>query len=259
MPLPFSESTPSSYLYDTHRQLAKGWIKAVCIAIFAVLALIAVQSARMGVAGLTVELAQSEVNRWAATPARRGLGELNRVAGYFSESLGIIADNPWALEGLGARDLARVRVSRTPAEAVAFTRDSHLQFRRALQQRPTSPFLWANIARSKLLLDEIDEDFFKAMRYADELGPWEPASQQMVLFAGLAAWAKLDPGLQQSMSGILRRGSLRNAPKLYEIVKSYMRFDLVCGIGEYNSIAGPDCRRIENAAKSGRRMNKGNR
>ena len=241
------------------RVLLHGRSKALFIALFVVLLAIAIQSARLGLSGLVVELAQSEVDRWANTQARRGLREVNRVAGYFSDSLGYLPDNPRALEGLGALDLARVRLSRTPREAVAFTRDARLQFRQALQQRPTSPFLWASVARSKLLLDEIDSEFFRNLRIANELGPWEPGAQRNIVFVGLAVWDKLDPGLQQAMTESVRRAARHDAPKMYEIVKSYRRFDLVCGVQEYNRIAGPDCRPAEKGGKVEQRTNKGKR
>ena len=237
----------------------EGRVKVLCIALFVILLLITLQSARMGVSGLIVELAQREVDRWASTNARRGLREINRVAGYFADSLAFTPSNPWALEGLGGLDLAMVRLARMPRDAVASTREARLRFRRALQQRPTSPFLWANIARSKLLLDEIDDELFRALRIADELGPWEPSAQRNVLFVGLATWEKLDAGLQKSLRGVIGRGGRHDAPKMYEIVKSYRRFDLVCGVQEYNFIAGPDCRRLESGVGSGQRVTKGNR
>jgi len=171
------------------------------------------------------------------------MSEVNRVAGYFSDSLGYAPDNPWALEGLGTLDLARVRLSKVPAEALTFAKDAHRRFRAALHQRPTSPFLWANLALSKLYLDELDEEFLGSLRRADELGPWEPASQQVVLFAGLAAWGKLDAVQRRALTGVLERGGKRNALKMFEIVKSYRRFDLVCGLKDYDVVGRADCRK----------------
>lgn len=241
------------------RFLLHGRSKALGIALFLVLLLIALQSARMGVSGLIVELAQTEVDRWTFAPVRRGLRDINRVAGYFADSLSWEFGNPRALEGEGALDLARVRLARTPRDAVAFTKDARLRFRSALLQRPTSPFLWANLARSKLLLDEIDDEFFRAVRHANELGPWEPVTQRSILFTALAAWEKLDSSLQQMVVGVLARGASRDARKLFEIVKSYQRFGLVCGNQEYNLVAGADCKRSEVGVKSGRRMIKDSR
>ena len=227
--------------------------------LFVMLALIAFQSARLGVSGLIVELAQHEVDRWTIFPRSRGMQEINRVAGYFADSLGYAPDNPWAQEGLGALDLARMRLTTNPQEASAFAREARAKFRLALRQRPTSPFLWANLALSKLYLDELDAEFLAALRNADELGRWEPTPQQAVLFAGLAAWERLDSGLRHAVGQTLKRGAKRNAAKMFEIVKSFGRFDLVCAIREYDSLAGSDCRRAESAAAPGRPTIKGGR
>jgi hypothetical protein len=233
---------------------ARRWGKAAYVALFIVLALIAVQCARLGMAGLFVQTAQFEADRSIAASRTPGMAEISRVANYFSDSLGYAPDNPWALEGLGALDLARMRASRMPRQALAATRDAHARFRQALLQRPASPFLWANLALTKLYLDEIDGELLAALRHADELGPWEPTVQQTTLFVGLAVWQDLDPGLQRALVRTIERGALRNAPKMFEIVKSYGRYDLVCAIKKYESIAASDCRKAAAAAMRGESM-----
>lgn len=236
------------------------WNRAACIAMFLILLLVTLQSARLGVAGLIVELGQQEVDRWALSKRPYGISDLSRIAGIFNDGLDLVADHPWALESLGALDLARMRLSGNPRAAKAYTQDARIRFRQALHQRPASPFLWANLALSKLYLDEVDDEFLDALRYANELGPWEPAAQQTVLFAGLAAWEKLDAGMRQEMTGVLERGTFRNAEKLYAIAKSFRRFDLVCGISSYDLISGVDCRSAGSAPQAGRSTNnKGNR
>jgi hypothetical protein len=210
-------------------------------ALFVVLALIAVQCARLGMAGLYVQTAQGEIDRWTSAARKPDRAEIRHAADHFSESLGYASGSPWALEGLGALDLARMRVSANPREALAVTRSAHVRFRQALLQRPTSPFLWANLALTKLYLNEIDDELLTALRHADELGPWEPGAQQTVLFVGLAVWRELDPGLQQALVRTIERGALHNAQKMFEIIRSYTRFDLVCAIEKYRLIAGPNC------------------
>ncbi len=229
---------------------SEGWPlnKIGLASLLVVFGLIAAESARLGVAGLIVELAQVEMDRWNISIRPPPMTEIDRVAGYFSDSLGYMPDNPWALEGLGRLDLARMRASRAPAEALAFARDARKQFREALRQRPTSPFLWANLALSKLYLDEIDAEFFAALRYADELGPWEPSTQQVVLFAGLAAWERLEAEQRESLARVVERGSQRNALKMFEIVKNFRRIDLVCGLSGYHAIAGAECRKTAESA-----------
>lgn len=228
-----------------------GWRKAGCIVIFIGLGLIAAQSARMGFAGLIVELGQKEVDRWTVFSRPQGMREINRVARYFSDSLDYVPDNPWALEGLGALDLARMRLSRIPTQAVGYAWAARLRFRQALQQRPASPFLWANLALAKLYLDEIDAEFSVALRNADELGPWEPTTQGTVLFAGLAAWEKLDSDHRNMLVGVLQRGAVRNSVKMIEIVKSFGRWDLICGRKGYHSLGDADCRDVAGTAQTG--------
>jgi hypothetical protein len=225
------------------------WLMAGYVTLFIFLSLTAVQIARLGAAGLFVQIAQFEIDRWTPASSTPGLRDINRVARYFSDSLGYAAINPWALEGIGALDLASMRASRVPQEALAATKDGYLRFRQALLQRPTSPFLWANVALAKLYLNEIDDELLAALRHADELGPWEPASQQTILFVGLAAWQELDPALRQALVRTIERGALRNAQKTFEIVKSYRRFDLICAIYNYRLIAGPACGETAAAAR----------
>jgi hypothetical protein len=221
------------------------------VALFILLALTAVQCARLGAAGLLVQLAQDEVDQWTSASRKPAMTEIRRAAKYFSDSRDYVPDNPWAIEGLGALDLAKMRASRIPREALAYARDARARARQALLLRPTSPFLWANLALTKLYLDEIDGELLSALRHADELGPWEPTVQQTVLFVGLAAWQDLDPGMQQTLVRAIERGASRNAGKMFEIVKSYARFDLVCAIEKYEKIAGPDCRKAAENARRG--------
>lgn len=229
-------------MHERHQKPARHpWLVAGYVALFLFLSVTAVQIAKLGAAGLFVQSAQFEIDRWTSVSSKPSARDINRVARYFSDSLRYAANNPWALEGIGALDLATMRASTVPKEALAAARDGRMRFRQALLQRPASPFLWANLALAKLYLNEIDDEFLAALRHADELGPWEPASQQTVLFAGLAAWQELDPALRQTLVRNIERGALRDARKTFEIVKSYGRFDLVCAIDTYRSIAGPDC------------------
>ena len=225
------------------------WRMAGYWTLFVFIALVIAQTARLGAAGLFVQTAQFEIDKWTSAPPPRKPRDTERAARFFSAGLQIAADNPWALEGIGALDLASMQTSRSPQEALAFTRDGHTRFRQALIQRPTSPFLWANVALAKLYLNEIDYEFFAALQHADQLGPWEPAVQQTILFVGLAAWQELDPPLRQAMARTIERGAPHNTRNMFEIVKSYRRFDLVCAINNYRSIAGPDCGETAAAAK----------
>jgi hypothetical protein len=224
---------------------------AICCFVALVLLAAGVQSARLGMTGLIAELGQHEVDRWTASSRPRDMREVSRVARYFTDSLDYWPDNPWALERLGALDLARMRLSTVPRQALAYTWAARLRYREALRQRPTSPYLWANLALSKLYLDQVDDELFTALRNADELGPWEPATQQTVLFVGLAAWEKLDSGLRQRIGGVLERGAVRNPAKMLEIVKSFGRTDLICGMKGYHVKGRSPCGNADQTAQPG--------
>jgi hypothetical protein len=220
---------------------SRSWDKAGYAVLFVLLAITAVQCARLGMAGLLVQTGQFEVERMLAAPKAPAMHQVSSAARFFIKSLEYAPDNPWALEGAGALDLAKMRASRIPRQAHAAARDARARFRLALLQRPTSPMLWANLALAKLHLDEIDGELMTALRHADELGPWEPTVQQTIVFVGLAVWRDLDPATRQVLEGTIRRGAVRNAVKMYEIVNSYARLDLVCAIDKYRIIAGPTC------------------
>ena len=219
------------------------WDKAAAVVLFVVLALITLQVAGLGVSGLFAQMAQFETERSSATAALIGAQEVGRIEQRLYSSLRYASGNPWTLEQLGALNLAKMGASTVPREAVALTRDARTRFRQALVQRPTSPFLWANLALAKLYLDEIDLELFAALRHADALGPWEPIVQQLTLFVGLAVWQDLDSGMRQALVRTLERGALRNAEKMARIVRSYRRFELVCGIKKYNALLGSQCRK----------------
>ena len=227
------------------------------VALVVLLVLVAVQAGRLGISGLIVELAQQEVDRWVSTRKPQGMASVNRVAGYYSDSLDYVSDNPWALEGLAAMDLTRVRLSVVPQEAVAHAKAARTHLRRALRQRPTAPFLWANLAVAKLYLDEKDGEFFTALRHADELGPWEPRSQEIFLFVSLAAWDKLQAGQRRAAVLSVERGGVHNALKMFDIVKSYGRIELVCGLKGYDVVAGPACAKAAAAMRSNTPINRG--
>ena len=97
------------------------------------------------------------------------------------------------------------------------------------------------------------------MRHADELGPWEPRSQEIFLFVSLAAWDKLEAGQRQAAALSVARGGVHNALKMFDIVKSYGRFELVCGLKGYDVVAGPACKKAVPAVRSNVPINKGRR
>ena len=213
-------------------------------ALILLLAFLAWRAGIEGISNLYVQSAYQEINRWSM-PGHKDRGdEFTRVSQYLTESLRYSPHNTWSLEEMGTFQLRRMAVAADPALAVAAARSAYTQFRTTRSERPASPHPWANLALSKLYLDEQDEELFTALRRADELGPWEPAVQQTVILVGLAVWQKLVPEQRASVVRTMERAMLRNALKVTEIAKSFNRLDLLCAINNNKLKPEETCGRL---------------
>lgn len=85
-------------------------------------------------------------------------------------------------------------------------------FRQAVQARPTWPFAWEGLARSKLYLLEFDAEFHHAFNQASLLGPWRPAINQRIAEIGFIAWPQLDAAQRANTLESAQRGIQQNAP-----------------------------------------------
>ena len=223
-------------------------------ALIALMGLFAMQAGKQGLSDFYVQSARQEIESWSA-PGRQFRGdEWPRVLGYLTEALRYAPNSAWPLEEMGALQLRRMRAATDPLLAVAAVRAANVNFHMALMERPTSPFAWVNLALTKLYLDEIDGELFDALGRAQELGPWEPEVQQLVVFIGLAAWQKLDSGQRAAVVRTMERGARKNAGKIAEIAKGFNRFDLICGISETKLLEGKACSRRQDFKEKSKRQ-----
>ena len=200
------------------------------VALIVLLLLLAFKAGKEGLSNFYAQTAQLEVERWSQPGERFTGDETARVMRYLAQSLDYSPDNPWPLEVRGTMQFRAMSAATDPQPAVAAARNANADFRLALAQRPTSPFSWANFALSKLYLDEKDEALFRALGRAETLGPWEPEVQQTVVFAGLAAWNRLNAAQRATVLRAMQRGAQRDPGKFAEIAKSFNRVDLFCGL-----------------------------
>ncbi len=63
-----------------------------------------------------------------------------------------------------------------------------LQYKRAVAMRPTWPHAWANLAYSKMMCGEFDEEMEKAIRAALQYGPWDKGVQRKIAFVVFSSW-----------------------------------------------------------------------
>ena len=197
----------------------------------------AFKAGKEGLSNFYAQSAHLEIERWSQPGQRLQGNEGTRVMQYLANSLDYSPRNPWSLEEMGTLQLRGVNAIRDPLLAVAAARSANANFRAVLAERPTSPFSWANLALTKLYLDEQDDELFRALGRAEELGPWEPEVQQTVMFVGLTVWNRLSPAQQAIVVRTMRRGAQRDPGKIAEIARNFDRIDLFCALG-YSGLQG---------------------
>lgn len=238
------------------RSIGKSLGRGVCAgALILVLGLLAFKAGKEGLSNFFVQSAHLEIDRWSEPGQRIRGDEWMLVLQYLAKSLHYSPNNPWSLEEMGTFHLRRMSAATDSRLAVAAARSANVDFHMALMQRPTSPFAWANLALTKLYLDERDDELIQALGRAEELGPWEPEVQQTVVFVGLAVWNQLNPAQQATVVRAMERGAQRNAGKIAEIAKTFNRIDLFCAIS--NSIS--QVREISQAREVCSQINKSGR
>lgn len=217
------------------------------VALILLLLLLAFKAGKEGLSNFYAQSAHMEIQRWSRPGERLRGDEGGRVLRYLTRSLNYSPNNPWPLEELGLLQLRGMRAARDPQLALAAARSANTDFRMALKQRPTSPFSWANFALSKLYLGEQDDELFRALGRAEELGRWEPETQQTVIFVGLTVWNRLTPIQQAAVVHAMQRGAQRDAAKIAEIAKAFSRVDLFCALSYSGSQGRNVCRQIGEA------------
>lgn len=203
---------------------------------------LAFKAVQQGLSDFYVQSARQEIELWSVPKRPLRGDEWPRIMGYLDRSLAIAPGNAWALEELGVLHLRRVGVATQPGQALASARAAYANLRKALVQRPSSPFAWANLAQAKLLLDEIDAELFEALGRATALGPREPEAQQTVAFVGLAAWHNADAAQRSTIVTAFDRMAARNPDKAVDIARAFNRLDLVCDKAATLKVAGTACK-----------------
>ena len=217
---------------------------AIAGALIALVGVHALLALKEGISNFYAQSAYQALNVGAMSEERlRGRGA-TQVMQYLTESLRYSPNNAWALEEMGALQVRMARILTDPIDAfnaLMAARSANANIHKALLERPTSPFVWANLALAKLALKELDGELLQALRRADELGPWEPDVQKTVIFASLTAWNLLDPEQQASVVRTMERAARRDAQNVAKIAKSFNRLDLICAINNTQLQGGIGC------------------
>ena len=195
----------------------------------AVLGFAVYASVKRGLADWSTMRWRHEITGWAEHRASPPPEHLQEAITTLIDALALTPDDPTLIEHLGVAIDLRAAGSPPGSESQRLYLAAALfYFRKAAALRPTSPYSWANILLAKYHLDQVDEEFFGAMRNALDFGPWEPAVQLIVADTGLGAWDRLDSGLRGRVNENLQRAAVRQADALARIATYHRRIDLVC-------------------------------
>ncbi len=120
--------------------------------------------------------------------------------------------------------------------AMPFRREAYVHYKKSISLRPTWPFVWVNLALVKYRLGETDDEFYHALHKADELGPWEPGVQRVIVDVGLHHWNLLSRNEKQFVLNIIDKSLRHTNPEhplnVLDLTKRYGALELVCLIHE---------------------------
>lgn len=115
-------------------------------------------------------------------------------------------------------------------EMHASHRDALRALRRAASLRPAWPYVWADIARVKLRLGEIDAEFNDAVENAARMGPWEREVQLGIAAVTMEAAERMSPQARRSALGLMGNALIRDERALVELALRRARLDVLCAI-----------------------------
>ena len=121
-------------------------------------------------------------------------------------------------------------------EAMSSRREAYAHYKKAISLRPTWPYTWMNLALVKYRLGETDDEFYHAMHKADELGPWEPGVQSVIVDIGLHYWNSLSRDEREFVLNIidksLHHSKRKHSVDVLNLTKRRGKLELVCLIYE---------------------------
>ena len=121
-------------------------------------------------------------------------------------------------------------------EAMPSRREAYTHYKKAIALRPPGPFAWVNLALVKYRLGETDDEFYHALHKADELGPWEPSVQRVIVDIGLHYWNSLSRSertfILNMIDKSLHHSSRKHSIDVLDLTKRYGALELTCLIHE---------------------------
>lgn len=201
-----------------------------------------------GVADVYARPAMSVLEKWRAGKIKLNGQDWDEIQANLSKALQHDPDNPdiheylaLALEGaLGAQ-------SATDEEVISSRKAAYSHYKKSIAVRPTWPYAWVNLALVKYRLGEIDDEFFNAYKKAEQLGPWEPGVQKIIIEIGLHGWARFSQQDRLSTLDMISRAmehtETRHSQNILQMVDQYGFLDYVCLLNKERSRVVDYCKK----------------
>jgi len=177
------------------------------------------------------------LEKWRSGKIELKNDEWNELRENLSFALRRDPDNPKIHEYLALAIEGRyAEIAPENKEAMPSRREAYTHYKRSISIRPTWPYAWVSLALVKYRLGETDDEFYHALHKADELGPWEPGVQRVIVDVGLHYWKSLSRNERKFVLNIIEK-SLRHTDRQHsiDVLKLSKRFgalELVCLIYE---------------------------
>ena len=204
---------------------------AIALAGITLLAFAAYDSALRGLADWRSARGRHDIRMWTQGRAVQSEEQWQRAVDALREALRLAPQDPALWESLGfAYDIGSRNFVPNGGRGgwSVYSEFALIHFRQAAALRPTSPYSWAGVAVMKYRLDQLDEEFSRALASAMRLGPWEPRVQLIASNIGLALWDRLNPAFKDLVRENWRRTAVRQADQLAKLAIGHGRALVLC-------------------------------
>lgn len=202
------------------------WIASPVL--MSVLLLVAIMAASRGIANFYYFPAEKNLLSWDQSSGRddrkvQHTDQLLQVAMQWDVS------NPDILEAHGRfldRSVEDQYFWQTGAEQAY--RQALRDFRQTAVQRPSSPWVWINIALMKTKLQQYDALMQQALVQSTRLGPWEPLINVRVADIVLASWERLSEPTRRVASVAVGRGLQQDRLAMLQVIQRHRHTERLC-------------------------------
>jgi hypothetical protein len=201
--------------------------------------------------GLADVYARSSINileKWRSEKITLNDDEWDKLRADLSYALKHDSDNPDIHEYLALAIEGRfAEIAPEDEKAMPSRREAYGHYKKSILLRPTWPYAWVNLALVKYRLGETDDEFYHALHKADELGPWEPGVQRIIVDIGLHYWNSLSRNEKKFVLNIIDKSLRHTEPKhpfdVLNLSKRYGALELVCLIHENIEYVNQYCKK----------------